>query len=473
MKKISFHFKSKFTPCLLASLLLSASPLVRAQSTPTQDVRVAQERDITRGELASFDNFMTQHPEIAEQLRKNPSLVNDKEFVTNHSALRDYLNDNPRVREEIRENPNVFMHAEIRYDRREDERDRKGGGVSDITRDELQSFSTFLGNHRELAEQLRKNPSLVNDKQYVESHPELASYLRYHSSVQEEITENPSAFMSAENRFEHPNQDTNPNQDNDRNRDTNRRELASYDRFLDSHREIAEQLRKNPSLVDNQEFVKTHPALQDFLRDHPAVRQEIRENPTAFSEAESRFDRQEDRRDNDVTRRELANFDNFLDNHREISEQLRKNPSLVNNQDFVKNHPALETYLSAHPAVRDEIRENPDVFMQQEARYDRREDGLDRNRREGTPVDSTLHRHFGEFLGSHSDLAKQLYKDPSQIKNQEFLQNHPELKEYLSAHPDIRQQLMANPDSFIKSAQPFTNSSQTAMPPAAKPKPNQ
>src|SRR5215471_3357652 len=243
MKKIPFHFKNKFTPLMLASLLLSASPLVRAQSTPTQDVRVAQERDITRQELANFDNFMDQHPEIAEQLRKNPSLVNDKEFVTNHTALRDYLNDNPRVREEIRENPNVFMHAETRYDRREDALDRKGGGVSDITRDELQSFSTFLGNHHDLADQLRKNPSLVNDKQYVANHPELATYLRYHSSVQEEITENPNAFMSAENRFEHPQTEI------------NRRDLASYDRFLDSHREIAEQLRKNPSLVDNQEFI--------------------------------------------------------------------------------------------------------------------------------------------------------------------------------------------------------------------------
>ena len=34
-----------------------------------------------------------------------------------------------------------------------------------------------------------------------------------------------------------------------------------------------------------------------------------------------------------------------MDSHPEIAEQLRKNPSLVNNQEFVENHPALQTFL--------------------------------------------------------------------------------------------------------------------------------
>ena len=38
--------------------------------------------------------------------------------------------------------------------------------------------------------------------------------------------------------------------------------------------------------------------------------------------------------------------------HREIAEQLRKDPSLVKNDEFVKNHPALQTYLQQHPEVR-------------------------------------------------------------------------------------------------------------------------
>jgi hypothetical protein len=64
------------------------------------------------------------------------------------------------------------------------------------------------------------------------------------------------------------------------------------------------------------------------------------ENPNAFMHQEERFDRREEQgRDNDVTRRELANMDRFMDSHPEIAEQLRKDPSLVDNRQFVQNHP--------------------------------------------------------------------------------------------------------------------------------------
>jgi len=63
--------------------------------------------------------------------------------------------------------------------------------------------------------------------------------------------------------------------------DTTRRELAEMDRFLDGHPEVAEQLRKDPSLINNQEFVEKHPELREFLQNHPGVREEFRENPNA------------------------------------------------------------------------------------------------------------------------------------------------------------------------------------------------
>src|SRR5260221_685472 len=170
--------------------------------------------------------------------------------------------------------------------------------------------------------------------------------------------------------------------------DTTRIELAHFDQFMDSHREIAEQLRKDPSLVNNREFVEKHPALQTYLQEHPGIRKEIKENPNAFMRQENRFDRQEDRRqserDSDTTRGQLAHFDQFMDGHREIAEQLRKDPSLVNNREFAEKHPALQTYLQEHPGVREEIKENPNAFMRQENRFDRQED-----RRQQERVDDT------------------------------------------------------------------------------------
>ena len=63
-------------------------------------------------------------------------------------------------------------------------------------------------------------------------------------------------------------------------------------------------------------------------------------------------DNEQSNQDRDITRGELANFDKFLDSHREIADQVRKNPSLVDNQQFLKDHPALQAYVQQHPAVR-------------------------------------------------------------------------------------------------------------------------
>ena len=228
-------------------------------------------------------------------------------------------------------------------------------------------------------------------------------------------------------------------------RDTTLTELANMDRFLDSHREIAEQLRKDPSLINNRQWVESHPAMQEFLQTHPGVREEFRENPNAFMRREERFDRREDARDDhDTTRRELASMDRFLDNHQEVAEQLRKDPSLIDNRQWVENHPALQQYLQSHPEVREEFRENPNAFMQAEMRYDQREDQRNNNAR-GEMAG------FSQFLGGHSTIAEQLSKDPSLANNKEFLANHPELGEFLKAHPGVTQQLATNPQAVMSS----------------------
>ena len=388
---------------LAATPLLWIAPPAFAQSAPSQDSRPAQDSDITRQELAGFDQFLDSHREIAEQLRKNPSLVNDHTFVEQHQALQTYLREHPAIREELKENPNAFMRQEERFDRREDARDR------DISRQELASFDRFLDGHREVAEQFHKNPSLVNDREYLQKHPELQAYLSEHTGVREELRENPNAFMRQEDRFDNR-QDAQGRGDNDRNSDRDVARNEDRDRF------------------DNRNLDR------DIDRDD-------HRDPDARSR--NRDDRISGQlvRDRDTARGELASFDQFLDKHREIAEQLRRNPGLVNNQQFLADHPALQTYLTAHKNVREEIDENPQAFMHQEARFDRQED-MDRER-----------AGFGEFLRSHSAISEQLSKNPSLAKNQEFVATHPELQEYLKAHPAAQTQLTQNPETFIKSAQ--------------------
>jgi len=245
--------------------------------------------------------------------------------------------------------------------------------------------------------------------------------------------------------------------DSDQNRrdiqsSTDRRDVSSFDQFLDSHREIAEQVRKDPSLLDNRTFVQNHPALQTYLNDNPGVRNQLSQNPNAFMHQENAYDRSTDMRDRDANmnrdadRRDVANFGRFLDQHREIAEQVRKDPSRLDDRTFVQNHPALQTYLQENPGVRDQLRQNPNALMQQQNAYDRNANMRDRD---------PMHDHmadFGGFLNSHSDIQKDLSRNPANVKDHDYVQNHAQLDAYLNAHPDVRAELMANPQSFVHGA---------------------
>ena len=417
------YYKHLLALLSLAALFWLGSP-ASAQST--------QDHDTTIRDVASFDMFMDAHPTIAEQVRKDPSLLRNQEFVKSHPVLQEYMQAHPGVSEEIRENPSAFMHQEQRFEQRGDRR-------------ELASLDQFLDSHPEIAEQVRKDPALVNNKEFVEKHPALKEYLDGHVGVAQQWRQNPNVFMQQERGVDRQ------EDFRDRDRANDRYALGNMDRFLDSHPEIAEQLRKDPSLVNNKEFVEKHPDLQTYLQQHPGIREEISENPNAFMRQEQRYDRQEEARDRANDRYAISNMDHFLDSHPETAEQLRKDPSLVNNKEFVAKHPELQAYLQQHPGIREEISENPNAFMRQEQRYDRQEDygrnngGFDRDpeHREAASL--------GQFLGGHTNIAQQISKDPSLLNNKEYMESHPELQEYLKAHPAVQAELKQNPQAFLQS----------------------
>jgi hypothetical protein len=424
-----------------------------------------RDNDVRQRNVARFDQFLDSHPEVADQLRQNPSLINDRNYVDNHPALQDYLRGNPGVRDEIRQNPDAFMRQEERFDNNGRDRDR----------DAMARFDRFLDSHPEIAEQVKKNPSLVDDRNFVDSHPALRDYLRDNPAARDELRQNPDAFLQQPQRFNNNgdndrNQDANGDQraqgqqsqrvnvsDNDRDRDADRgrdtREMADFTRFVDSHREVGEQLRRDPSLVDNRQFVENHPDLQDYLRNNPGVRDQLTQDPNAFMQREQQFSRTQNVGDRD-NRQDLAQFDRFLDGHREIAEQVRRDPSLLDKRDFVQNHPALQNYLRDNPSIRDEVRQDPNAFMHQEDRFASSQhwDNQHWNDRDA----SNQHKaSFREFLDSHHDIQADVTKDPTVVKNREYVQNHPDLDGYLNAHPGVRDDMMADPNGFVRGTQQF------------------
>src|SRR6202162_573213 len=121
MRQRHSRFQSWLALSALTTFFWLGTP-ANAQSVPAQNSPHVQDNDTSRQELASFDQFLDSHPELAGQLRKDPSLVNNDDFVNKHASLQSYLQEHPGVREEIKENPNAFMRQESRYDRRDDDR---------------------------------------------------------------------------------------------------------------------------------------------------------------------------------------------------------------------------------------------------------------------------------------------------------------------------------------------------------------
>jgi hypothetical protein len=174
------------------------------------------------------------------------------------------------------------------------------------------------------------------------------------------------------------------------------------------------------------------------------------------------------KKDDRLNREELASLDNFLDNHPEIAEQLRKNPTLGDNREFLQNHPALQQFLQQHPGIRDQFSQDPRTFMKDEEQFARNNNGNNNNQGWGRGNMAS----FNSFLGEHPEISEQLSKDPSLAKNGEYLENHPELREYLNAHVDVQQQLAANPQDFMNSMKQFDNSDTTKKQ-MTEPKPKQ
>jgi hypothetical protein len=368
--------------CLPCPTHAQASAPQDQQAVQNQDRQAVQNDDITRRDLARFDQFLDSHREIADQLRKKPSLIDDPHFLQRHPELNAYLQEHPSVKQEISERPDTFVRLEDLYardtDLRDRDADRRDVADRDADRRDVANFARFLDDHREIAEQVRKDPSLLDNRDFVRDHPALQAYLQDNPGVRDQLRQDPSAFMQQVDAYDRDSnmraRDAGADRDSYRrdvaDRDADRRDVANFARFLDDHREIAEQVRKDPSLLDNQDFVRDHPALQAYLQDNPGVRDQLRQDPNAFMQQEDAYARDSNMRDRDPMHDQMADFGGFLHSHSNIQNDLSRDPYVVKDHEYVQNHAELDAYLNAHPDVRDELMADPQSFVHGAQQYD-------------------------------------------------------------------------------------------------------
>jgi hypothetical protein len=137
---------------------------------------------------------------------------------------------------------------------------------------------------------------------------------------------------------------------------------------------------------------------------------------------------------------EVNTMDHYLNNHPEVAKQLHEDPSLINNPQWLAEHPKVQNYLASHPGLKADAVSHPNEFVNRTERQD-----LERDHKGLNSVDT--------FAREHPKVADELKNNPKLIDDPKYLATHPGLDKYLSEHPEIRQEAQAHPDAFAKAAE--------------------
>lgn len=144
-----------------------------------------------------------------------------------------------------------------------------------------------------------------------------------------------------------------------------------------------------------------------------------------------------------ATRSEMRNFDQYLDKHQDVRNDLAKNPNLVDDPSYLAKHPHLKAFLEQHPNTRAELKQNPGAFMKSENAYEKSEN------QGGAGISQAELRNWDGYIDKHKDVQADLSKNPNLIDDPAYLAKHPHLKAFLEQHPNTREQLKAHPEQFL------------------------
>ena len=445
-----------------AALALSLVPVnARGQQGPAQTAppteAVATGQQNANPDFDRMDQFLNDHKDIDKDLRAKPSLITDQKYLDHHKDLRSFLNEHPEMQRAFAQNPAYFTHREDRFDARNartdqdrdrdarvansqngyatnndqgrdqnyTDRDRGANGQNPGLRTgEARQLDGFLDDHQQIDKDLRANPSLANNKTYLDQHQDLQTFLNDHPDVRNQFAKNPSLFMQRQDQFDarearttqdqdrdrdarvansqneyaangNPDRDQdrdryanaqNPNPDLDRDRNfadrDQDRDRDQMNQFLSDHKDIDKDLRKNPSLVNDQKYLDHHKDLRYFCDEHPQVRREFAENPSYFMNRDNRFETREvadrvdtNRRASNLTDKQAAELDRFLDKHKDVDRDLTANPSLCTDQKYLNHHKDLRVFLDKNPEYRREFATNTSYFAQRHERMERHMNG--------------------------------------------------------------------------------------------------
>jgi len=221
-------------------------------------------------------------------------------------------------------------------------------------------------------------------------------------------------------------------------------EMQSFKQFLANHPWIAGKLRENPSLANDQGFLRRSPELPQFLNAHPFIQSNFKIDASDVMSRVQQGDLNSP--NNSVGDQEMRNFKHFLSIHPWINGKLGEKPALANDKGFLRGNRVLEEFLNSHPSVQAQLRADPSGFMQRVQALAEAQPGAD------DPHAADFDA-LKLFLQNHKWIADQLKEDPTRANDKGFLNKSKELREFLEAHPYLQDQFKQDARHTIEQTQ--------------------
>jgi hypothetical protein len=125
-----------------------------------------------------------------------------------------------------------------------------------------------------------------------------------------------------------------------------RQALREFDRFLDHHPMLEDELRLDPRRVSDPGYLQKNPRLEEFMRANPEVTVGLGSYPRYF--LNRALLRQASA---PVTFTELAPLKEIFLREPALELELNKNPAAIRDPGFLQSHPDLSDVLSRNPAL--------------------------------------------------------------------------------------------------------------------------
>lgn len=158
------------------------------------------------------------------------------------------------------------------------------------------------------------------------------------------------------------------NDDSDSATQISERDFDTFGAYLESNPSTARLLYENPDLINDRRFVRKHESLRQWLEDNPRIARKIEDNPEAFLRRPDEENRGRARASTatQISSQDVASFEAYLNSDWETAQLLYRDPDLIKDRRFIRDHPDLRDWLDDHRSAAVAIQANPHKFLWRE-----------------------------------------------------------------------------------------------------------